>query len=78
KLATALEERGIPTGGSDGLNLWVPVPNEEAALVSLASRGIAVAPGRPFQLRPTFEGYVRVTCGSTAADLTEVASVLAG
>lgn len=78
KLAEALAERGIQTDGRDGLNLWVPVPDEQAALVALASHGIAVAPGRPFQLRPTFQGHVRITTGSTGADLTEVADLLAG
>lgn len=77
KLVAALAEGGIDTGGSDGLNLWVPVPDEQAALVTLASRGIAVAPGRPFQLRPTFGGHLRITTGATDADLTEVAKILA-
>ncbi|HEX7099761.1 MAG TPA: aminotransferase class I/II-fold pyridoxal phosphate-dependent enzyme [Acidimicrobiia bacterium] len=76
KLAAAMAEHGFTTTGSDGLNLWVAVPDEQAALVMLAARGIAVAPGRPFQLRPTFEGHIRVTTGSTDADLTELAEIL--
>ena len=43
----AVLERGLATTGTDGLNLWVSVPDEQAALVMLAARGIAVAPGRP-------------------------------
>lgn len=37
-------------GGSlpDGINLWLPVANERAALVQLAAVGIRVAPGSPF------------------------------
>lgn len=77
KLVAALGEYGIETAGADGLNVWVPVSDEQAALVSLASRGIAVAPGRPFRLRPTFDHHIRVTTGSTNADLTEVVDVLA-
>lgn len=78
KFVAALAERGIECGGSDGLNLWVPVPDEQAALVTLASRGIAVAPGRPFRLRPGDDGHIRVTTGVTGEDLTEVAELLAG
>ncbi|MGA7270592.1 MAG: aminotransferase class I/II-fold pyridoxal phosphate-dependent enzyme, partial [Acidimicrobiia bacterium] len=76
KLVAALAERGVETSGSDGLNLWVRVPDEQATLVTLASHGIAVAPGRPFQLRPSFEGHVRVTTGSTSLDLGHVAELL--
>lgn len=76
KLAASLTERGLATTGTDGLNLWVSVPDEQAALVMLAARGIAVAPGRPFQLRPTFEGHIRITTGGIDADLTEVAEIL--
>ena len=75
-LATALADRGVETRGADGLNLWVPVADEQAALVTLASRGIAAAPGRPFQLRPTFGGHIRITTGSTGEDLTEVAELI--
>lgn len=78
KLAAALAEKGVETSGGDGLNLWVRVPEEQATLVTLASHGIAVAPGRPFQLRPSFEGHVRVTTGSTSADLSELAELLTG
>ncbi len=42
---------GIGTAPStlpDGINLWLPVANERAALVQLAAAGIRVAPGSPF------------------------------
>nr|WP_232014069.1 aminotransferase class I/II-fold pyridoxal phosphate-dependent enzyme [Glycomyces terrestris] len=47
-LRTALAERGIETWGTSGLNLWVPVADETAAVVSLRDSGYAVAPGRGF------------------------------
>jgi DNA-binding transcriptional MocR family regulator len=61
-LATALAERAIPTGGGDGINLWVPVADEQAALVGLAARGVGVAPGTPFQVRPDAD-HIRITAG---------------
>ncbi len=77
KLASALAERGVETSGADGLNLWVRVPDEQATLVTLASHGVAVAPGRPFLLRPSLDGHVRVTTGATSTDLSQVAELLA-
>lgn len=60
--ATALAAHGIATTGTDGINQWVPVPDEQDALVALASQGIGVAPGTPFHVRPD-AGHVRVTIG---------------
>ncbi|MFN8017633.1 MAG: aminotransferase class I/II-fold pyridoxal phosphate-dependent enzyme [Acidimicrobiales bacterium] len=61
-LAGALRDRGIETGGTDGINLWVPVPDEQATLVALAAQGVGVAPGSPFQVRRDAP-HVRVTIG---------------
>ncbi|MFB9660714.1 aminotransferase class I/II-fold pyridoxal phosphate-dependent enzyme [Glycomyces mayteni] len=47
-LREALAARGIATWGTSGLNLWVPVADETAAVVSLRDAGYAVAPGRGF------------------------------
>ena len=59
----ALADRGVPVAGTDGVNVWVPVADEAAALMRLASRGIGVAPGSPFNVLPTTQGHVRVTVG---------------
>jgi DNA-binding transcriptional MocR family regulator len=59
----ALAARGVAVGGSDGLNLWVPVHDEAAAGMRLASQGIGVAPGAPFTVLPSDQGHVRVTVG---------------
>ena len=59
RFASLLAENGVVTEGADGLNLWVPVHDETAAIMRLAVSGVAVAPGRPFQVGtarlPTFE-----------------------
>jgi DNA-binding transcriptional MocR family regulator len=75
--AARLAEEGIEVPGSDGLNLWVPVHDEPAALVRLAARGIGVAPGRPFTVLPEPQGHVRVTVGLVADDLDRVAAEVA-
>jgi DNA-binding transcriptional MocR family regulator len=75
--AAALAERDVPVGGDDGLNVWVPVHDEAAALVRLASRGIGVAPGTPFNVLPDAQGHVRVTVGLLDGRLDEVADEVA-
>ncbi|QEI06728.1 PLP-dependent aminotransferase family protein [Pigmentiphaga aceris] len=44
-LVDALQARGMTTAGKDGLCVWVHVPSEQFALVTMAARGIAVYPG---------------------------------
>jgi DNA-binding transcriptional MocR family regulator len=62
-LAGALADRGVATGGGDGIHLWVPVRDEQAALVSLASHGIGASPGSPFEVVPLTQDHIRVTAG---------------
>ncbi len=76
-VASVLAEAGIPTIGSDGLNLWMPVRDEMAAVMRLAARGIAVAPGRPFVVGEPGAPHVRVTTGLVTSRLDEVAALLA-
>jgi len=69
---------GVTTTGTDGINLWVEVADERAALLALAARGIGAAPGQPFAVsegRPT----IRVTVGLLGDDgrRAEVAEALA-
>ena len=64
----ALAGRGITVPGTEGINIWVPVHDETAAVVRLASQGIGVAPGAPFRLgppdgAPAGGGHLRVTVG---------------
>jgi DNA-binding transcriptional MocR family regulator len=76
-LVAELAERGVEVGGSDGINLWVPVADETAAVVRLASQGIGVAPGAPFSVRPG-SPHVRVTAGLLHSGFADVAGALAG
>ncbi|WP_207957850.1 aminotransferase class I/II-fold pyridoxal phosphate-dependent enzyme [Streptomyces sp. YIM 98790] len=76
-LVTALAGHGVRAGGSDGLNIWVPVHDEAAALVRLAGRGIGVAPGSPFLLLPGDGSHIRVTAGLVRDGHEELARELA-
>ncbi|MBF9073602.1 aminotransferase class I/II-fold pyridoxal phosphate-dependent enzyme [Streptacidiphilus fuscans] len=49
-LLAALAERGVTAHGRSGLCVWVPVPDETAAVAGLQQRGWAVAPGARFRL----------------------------
>lgn len=73
-----LATHDIDVTGSDGINLWVSVGDERSAVVALAARGIGVAPGSPFLVRPDGD-HIRVTVGllGTDAQLTEVSEHLA-
>ena len=51
-LVAALVSRGVQVADGDGLNLWVPVHDESAAIVRLASQGVGVTPGSPFEVIP--------------------------
>lgn len=77
-LSRALADRQVPVGGTDGLNVWLPVHDEGAAMVRLASEGIGVAPGTAFTLLPSPAHHVRVTAGLVPeARADDVADALA-
>ncbi|QCQ17076.1 aminotransferase class I/II-fold pyridoxal phosphate-dependent enzyme [Microbacterium sp. RG1] len=59
----ALRREGVPLVPPDGINLWVPVLDERAALVELAAAGIVVAAGAPFVAGEAHAPHVRVTVG---------------
>lgn len=78
-LAEQLRAAGIALEG-DGINAWVPVADETAALVHLASRGIGAAPGRPFDVGRGASGardHIRVTIGLVDPSVEDLAAVLA-
>ena len=76
-LVDALAQRGVTVGGTDGINIWVPVQDEAAALVRLASQGIGVTPGSPFAILPDMPGHIRVTSGLVATDHDALADRIA-
>lgn len=72
-----LEARGFEIGGDSGMNVWIPVSNEQRAVVGLAAHGIGVAPGRPFMVAPSAGEYVRATVASLTAEVDLIADTLA-
>jgi DNA-binding transcriptional MocR family regulator len=76
-LVAALNARDVDVASGDGLNLWVPVHDESAAIVRLASQGVGVTPGTPFDVLPGGGGHVRVTVGLVADGYEELAQILA-
>lgn len=50
RLCAALAERGIAAHGRSGLNVWIPVPDETAAITRLLTAGYAAAPGSRFRI----------------------------
>ncbi|MBL7258918.1 GntR family transcriptional regulator [Actinoplanes sp. LDG1-01] len=75
-VVAALATHGITVPPGDGLNLWLPVADEAAALISLASNGLAAAAGTAFTLGPGTP-HLRVTVGLIATDHEAVATLLA-
>ncbi len=74
-LAKALADRGIPVSASGGLCLWLPVISEQFAMVTLAARNIAVAPGGRFSLKPN--NHIRVATSILSDRFEEVADAIA-
>ncbi|HEU4421042.1 MAG TPA: aminotransferase class I/II-fold pyridoxal phosphate-dependent enzyme [Pilimelia sp.] len=76
-LCRALAARGVAACAADGINLWLPVRDQQVALLALAAHGIAVAPGTPFEVSPLGGDHVRVTVGLVRDGFEELAGVLA-
>jgi DNA-binding transcriptional MocR family regulator len=78
EVSQVLAEGGVDVTGTDGINLWMGVDDERAAVVALAAQGIGVAPGTPFLVRPDSD-HLRVTVGALSPErgLARVAQQLA-
>jgi DNA-binding transcriptional MocR family regulator len=76
-LRAALAARDVASSPGDGVNLWVSVADERAALVTLAAAGIRVSPGTPFVPAPLATDHVRVTTALLRDGVEEVAEHLA-
>ncbi len=73
----ALAELGVEAAADDGINCWVTVADERAAVLQLALAGIGAAPGGPFCLRPEGD-HVRLTVGLVPVrDAQRVAAAVA-
>ncbi len=75
-IVTALNASGVVVPPGDGINLWLPVADEQAALIALASDGIAAAAGTAFTVGPG-RPHLRVTVGLITAEHEAVAARLA-
>jgi DNA-binding transcriptional MocR family regulator len=75
-LLTALRGRGVPAAGRTGLNVWVPVADETAAVTALRDAGIVVVPGSRYRIASG--PGIRVTASRLpVADAAEVAAAVA-
>jgi len=76
RVSALLDAVGVDHPIGDGINLWMRVGDERAALVQLASQGIGAAPGAPF-LTHADHDFLRVTVGRLSDDsLDRVATLL--
>ncbi|HET7430988.1 MAG TPA: aminotransferase class I/II-fold pyridoxal phosphate-dependent enzyme [Nocardioides sp.] len=76
RLAAALEARGVRVPGRDGINLWVPVAEQGAALLHLAAAGIRAASGDPFWISAPPADHIRVTTATLDSGYDELAAVV--
>jgi len=60
RLLASLAANGIDAHGASGLNVWIPVADEAAAIGALMQRGWVLAPGAPYRVAAAQPG-VRVT-----------------
>ena len=77
EMTTSLAVRAVRVDARDGLNLWLPVRDETAALLFLASHGIGAAAGSPFATKPTLVPHLRITVGLVSDGIDELAELLA-
>jgi DNA-binding transcriptional MocR family regulator len=75
-LTDALAARDIATSSRSGFHVWIPVPQEAAAIAALQAAGWAVAAGEPFRLHSA--PAIRVTASRLSQPQAEAfASALA-
>lgn len=78
-LRKALTRHGLRVARGDGINLWLPVSDENAAMISLAASGIKAAPGGPFEVTEhPHTDHLRLTVAALHdGEIAEVAGHLA-
>ena len=77
RLVRLLNDREIATVGTDGINVWMPVAQEQSCLLTMAAFGVALAPGTPFLAVPMLQDHVRVTVGLVTDEFEMLADQLA-
>lgn len=76
-VAGELARLGVDLPAGDGLNIYLPVADETAALLVLATEGIGVSSGGPFRVTPGGQPHLRITVGMVPGDFTRIAEALA-
>jgi len=76
-MADALFAQGVVVPGRDGINLWVPVADQSAALLHLASAGVRAASGDPFWITSPREAHIRITTASIGDGYEDLAALIA-
>jgi DNA-binding transcriptional MocR family regulator len=76
-MSEALARRGVHVPGRDGINVWVPVADQGAALLHLASSGVRAASGDPFWISSPRTAHIRVTTASVSEGYDELADLVA-
>ncbi len=78
-LRQALASQGIDVPLGAGLNMWVPVADEQQAVVALAAQGIGVAPGSPFCVpggeAESGTAHIRLSIGTLPDNTEAIASI---
>ncbi|GAA2182602.1 aminotransferase class I/II-fold pyridoxal phosphate-dependent enzyme [Brooklawnia cerclae] len=81
--AKALADNGLVITPGDGLTMWIPVANEEAAMARLLAAGIRASAGSEFLAHPENApapgsgGHLRITLGALRSDFDAVAAIVA-
>jgi DNA-binding transcriptional MocR family regulator len=65
-MVAALAAHGLSAHAPSGLNVWVPVPDEDAAVRALLAAGVSVAAGARFRL--SSPPAVRITIAALAPE----------
>ncbi|MGI9603909.1 MAG: PLP-dependent aminotransferase family protein [Acidimicrobiales bacterium] len=76
ELRAELNERGVSVSPGVGLNMWIPVTDEQRAVVALAAHGIGAAPGRPFRVDATDQHHIRLSIGALRSGFAAVAETV--
>jgi DNA-binding transcriptional MocR family regulator len=75
-MLAALADAGLEAHGASGLNVWVPVPDEDAVVRALLAEGVSIAAGAAFRL--STPPAVRITTATVRPEeALEIAAAVA-